>query len=226
MPDSVVRVLLVDDEDIVRMGLRLVLGADPAIEVVGEAADGQQALTAVGTSRPDLVLMDIRMPRQDGLTALREIRRQHPGLPVVMLTTFDTDEMVLTALRDGASGFLLKSTHPAQLIEAVHAAAAGRPMLSPSVTAQLIAAVGRQTAPDAAAAAHQQLARLTEREADVAQAVAQGLSNHQIADRLYLSVGTVKTHVTHILEKLGLDNRVQIALLVRDATGTGPAHQE
>ena len=172
MADRVVRVLLVDDEDIVRMGLRMVLGADPSIEVVGEAADGQQAVSAVGTSRPDLVLMDIRMPRQDGLTALREIRGQHPGLPVVMLTTFDTDEMVLTALRAGASGFLLKSTHPAQLIEAVHAAAAGRPMLSPSVTTQLIAAVGRQTAPAAAASAQVQLARLTEREADVAQAVA------------------------------------------------------
>lgn len=221
MADRVVRVLLVDDEDIVRMGLRMVLGADPSIEVVGEAADGQQAVSAVGTSRPDLVLMDIRMPRQDGLTALREIRGQHPGLPVVMLTTFDTDEMVLTALRAGASGFLLKSTHPAQLIEAVHAAAGGRPMLSPSVTTQLIAAVGRQTAPAAAASAQVQLARLTEREADVAQAVAEGLSNSQIADRLYLSIGTVKTHVTHILEKLGLDNRVQIALLVRDASGIG-----
>jgi len=214
-----VRVLLVDDEDLVRIGLRMVLGADPAVEVVGEAADGQEALRLVASTQPDVVLMDIRMPRLDGLEALRRLRPAAPDVAVVVLTTFDTDDMVVTALREGATGFLLKNTPPADLLAAVHAAAEGRPMLSPSVTAQLIAAVthgpDRETAQDA----RRRLAALTERETEVAEAVARGLSNQGIAAELFMSVGTVKTHIGHLFDKLGVDNRVQVALLVRDAAG-------
>lgn len=219
MTDDVIRVLLVDDEELVRTGLRLVLGADPGIEVVGEARDGAEAVALVDRDAPDVVLMDIRMPRVDGLEALRRIRAGHPRLAVVVLTTFDTDDMVLTALRDGATGFLLKNTPPADLLTAVRTVAAGQPMLSPSVTAQLIAAVGH--GPDRAtqAQARDRLATLTERELDVARAIARGLSNADIAADLYMSIGTVKTHVGHLFDKLGLDNRVQVALLVRDADG-------
>ena len=219
MTAGTVRVLLVDDEDLVRIGLRMVLGADPAVEVVGEAADGQEALRLVASTQPDVVLMDIRMPRLDGLEALRRLRPAAPDVAVVVLTTFDTDDMVVTALREGATGFLLKNTPPADLLAAVHAAAEGRPMLSPSVTAQLIAAVthgpDRETAQDA----RRRLAALTERETEVAEAVARGLSNQGIAAELFMSVGTVKTHIGHLFDKLGVDNRVQVALLVRDAAG-------
>lgn len=219
MTAGTVRVLLVDDEDLVRIGLRMVLGADPAVEVVGEAADGQEALRLVASTQPDVVLMDIRMPRLDGLEALRRLRPAAPDVAVVVLTTFDTDDMVVTALREGATGFLLKNTPPADLLAAVHAAAEGRPMLSPSVTAQLIAAVthgpDRETAQDA----RRRLAALTERETEVAEAVARGLSNQDIAAELFMSVGTVKTHIGHLFDKLGVDNRVQVALLVRDAAG-------
>ncbi|MCG7286861.1 response regulator transcription factor [Cellulomonas sp. ACRRI] len=221
-PDGV-RVLLVDDEELVRTGLRLVLGGDPGIVVVGEAGDGRRALDLVRALDPDVVLMDIRMPQMDGLEALRRLRTAPASGPrrpaVVVLTTFDTDDMVLTALRDGADGFLLKNTAPPDLVAAVRAVAAGRPMLSPSVTEQLIAAVARR--PDSAlvADARARLATLTEREAEVAAAVARGLSNADIATELYMSVGTVKTHVGHLFDKLGVDNRVQVALLVRDAEG-------
>lgn len=219
MNESPVRVLVVDDEELVRTGLRLVLGGDPGIDVVGEAADGSDALRAVERLTPDVVLMDIRMPRMDGLEALRRLRSTHPALAVVVLTTFDTDDLVLTALRDGATGFLLKNTPPPDLIAAVRTAAAGQPMLSPSVTAQLIAAVSG--GPDLAttAQARRRLQLLTDREVEVARAVARGLSNADIAAELFLSIGTVKTHIGHLFEKLGLDNRVQIALLVRDAEG-------
>lgn len=215
-----IRVLLVDDEGLVRMGLRLVLGGDPGIEVVGEAEDGREALDAVRRTEPDVVLMDIRMPRLDGLAALRELRTRPDGGPaVIVLTTFDTDDLVLTALRDGASGFLLKNTAPQDLVDAVRAVAAGQPMLSPSVTAQLIAAVGR--GPDQARTqdAQARLATLTDREREVADAVARGLANADIAADLFMGVGTVKTHIGHLFDKLGVDNRVQIALLVRDAEG-------
>lgn len=219
MGDGTIRVLLVDDEALVRIGLRMVLGADPTIEVVGEAGDGQRALALVEQTHPDVVLMDIRMPALDGLEALRRLRPAYPDLAVVMLTTFDTDDMVLTALREGATGFLLKNTPPEELLTAVRTVAGGQPMLSPSVTAQLIAAVAQ--GPDRATGhdARRQLGLLTEREAEVAAAVARGLSNAEIATELYMSVGTVKTHIGHLFDKLGLANRVQIALLVRDAEG-------
>jgi DNA-binding NarL/FixJ family response regulator len=219
MTEGPVRVLLADDEELVRTGLRLVLGADPGIEVVGEAEDGEQAVHLVDRVLPDVVLMDIRMPHLDGLAALRRIRAAHPALAVVVLTTYDTDDTVLTALQDGATGFLLKNTAPAELVAAVRAVAAGKPMLSPSVTAQLIRAVGSGPDRSATADARRRLGELTEREVEVARAVARGLSNADIAAELYLSVGTVKTHIGHLFDKLGLDNRVQVALLVRDAEG-------
>ncbi len=212
-----VRVVLVDDEQLVRAGLRMMLGADPGIDVVGEADDGVQALRLVGETSPQVVLMDIRMPRMDGLEALRRLRTTHPDLAVIMLTTFDTDDMVLTALRDGATGFLLKNTAPPDLLAAVRAVSAGRPILSPSVTAQLIAAVAHRTDRGTVTDARERLATLTEREAEVAQAVARGLSNAGIAAELLMSIGTVKSHIGHLFDKLGVDNRVQIALMVRDA---------
>ncbi|MFF3063432.1 response regulator [Oerskovia sp. NPDC057915] len=216
-PEQPIRVLLVDDEQLVRAGLRMMLGADPGIDVVGEADDGAQALRLVEETSPQVVLMDIRMPRMDGLEALRRLRTTHPDLAVIVLTTFDTDDMVLTALRDGATGFLLKNTAPPDLLAAVRAVSAGRPILSPSVTAQLIAAVSQRTDRGTVTDARERLATLTEREAEVAQAVARGLSNAGIAAELFMSIGTVKSHIGHLFDKLGVDNRVQIALLVRDA---------
>ncbi|MBD7949528.1 MULTISPECIES: response regulator [Oerskovia] len=216
-PEVPIRVLLVDDEQLVRAGLRMMLGADPGMDVVGEADDGAQALRLVGETSPQVVLMDIRMPRMDGLEALRRLRATHPDLAVIMLTTFDTDDMVLTALRDGATGFLLKNTAPPDLLAAVRAVSAGRPILSPSVTAQLIAAVSQRADRGAVTDARERLATLTEREAEVAQAVARGLSNAGIAAELFMSIGTVKSHIGHLFDKLGVDNRVQIALMVRDA---------
>lgn len=216
-PGEPIRVLLVDDEQLVRAGLRMMLGADPGMEVVGEADDGVQALRLVGETSPQVVLMDIRMPRMDGLEALRRLRATHPDLAVIMLTTFDTDDMVLTALRDGATGFLLKNTAPPDLLAAVRAVSAGRPILSPSVTAQLIAAVSQRADRGTVTDARERLATLTEREAEVAQAVARGLSNAGIAAELFMSIGTVKSHIGHLFDKLGVDNRVQIALMVRDA---------
>jgi len=211
------RVVLVDDDTLVRAGLRLILGGDRAIEIVGEASDGIAAVAEIARTRPDVVLMDIRMPRRDGLAALEIARAADPGLKVVVLTTFDADDMVLTALRLGAAGFLLKDTPPAELVAAVRLVAEGRSMLSPSVTQQLIAAVARQPVDDRAETARARLAALTERELEVALAVGTGLSNADIATRLFLSVATVKTHVGRVLDKLGADNRVQVAICVHDA---------
>lgn len=215
--DRPVTVLLVDDDALVRSALRLILGGDPAIVVVGEAADGIDGLALVESLRPDVVLMDIRMPRLDGLAATERALALHPELTVVVLTTFDTDDMVLSALRIGARGFLLKDTPPEQLVAAVRAAAAGQPMLSPSVTGQLIAAVSQAPVPRQDAGARARLATLTEREHEVALAVAQGLSNAEIAATLFMSVATVKSHVGRLFGKLGVENRVQVAICVHEA---------
>lgn len=212
-----VRVVIADDESLVRTGLRLILGMDPVIQVVAEAEDGAQAVDQVRRHAPDVVLLDIRMPRQDGITALRRITADAPGVRVIVLTTFDTDEMVLRALRDGAAGFLLKDTPAPDLVQAVRDAAAGRSPLSPSVTHQLIAAVVRHAPDEAAGDARDRVATLTARELEVAVAVAAGLSNADIAQSLYMSVTTVKSHLGAIFVKLGASNRVQIAMLVRDA---------
>lgn len=215
-PPQPVSVLLVDDDALVRSALRLILGGDPAITVVGEASDGQEGVALVESLRPDVVLMDIRMPRLDGLAATEQALALQPDLVVVVLTTFDTDDMVLSALRLGARGFLLKDTPPVDLVAAVRAAAAGQPMLSPSVTGQLIAAVAA-SGPRQDAEARARLATLTEREHEVALAVASGQSNAEIAASLFMSVATVKSHVGRLFGKLGVENRVQVAICVHEA---------
>ncbi|WP_405950720.1 response regulator transcription factor [Streptomyces prunicolor] len=217
-----IRVLLVDDDPLVRSGLRLMLGGADDIEVVAEAADGDEVLALVDEHAPDLVLMDIRMPGVDGLEATERLRAR-PGAPaVVMLTTFKDDEQVLGALRAGAAGFLLKHTPPAEIVAAVRRVKAGEPVLSPAVTEQLIARVtqgGDTTVPrrPETAEARIRLDRLGDREREVAVAVGRGRTNAEIAAELYMSVATVKAHVSHILTKLEHTNRVQIALTVHYA---------
>ena len=215
---SAVRVVIVDDDALVRAGLAMILGGDDGIQVVGQAGDGEEGVATAIRLRPDIVLMDIRMPVLDGLGATIRLLEQPSPPKVIVLTTFDADDYVVRALRDGASGFLLKDTPPAQIVDAVHKVAAGDHMLSPSVTAQLIARLG-DTAPvdDRASHARALLASLSEREREVAVAVGQGLANAQIAAELYMSVATVKAHVSRILDKLGVENRVQVAICVHDA---------
>jgi DNA-binding NarL/FixJ family response regulator len=218
---GVVRLAVVDDDPMVRAALRMMLGGDSGLSVVAEAGDGEEALRVVPASDADVVLMDIRMPVRDGLSATEELLAADPRLKVIVLTTFDTDDMVLRALRIGAAGFLLKDTPPARLVEAIRTVAAGQPMLSPSVTAQLIAAVTRADrdpgGQDRTRSARAALDALTDRERDVADAVARGLSNADIAAELYMGVPTVKTHVGRLFTKLGVENRVQVAILVHDA---------
>ena len=218
---GVVRLVVVDDDPMVRAALRMMLGGDSGLVVVAEASDGEEALRVVPASDADVVLMDIRMPVRDGLSATEELLSADPALKVIVLTTFDTDDMVLRALRIGAAGFLLKDTPPARLVEAIRTVASGQPMLSPSVTAQLIAAVNRTDRAaeeqDRRRSARDALDNLTERERDVADAVARGMSNADIAAELYMGVPTVKTHVGRLFTKLGVENRVQVAILVHDA---------
>jgi DNA-binding NarL/FixJ family response regulator len=212
-----IRVLVADDDALVRSGLLLILGGAHDIEVVGQAVDGRDAVTATREHRPDVVLMDIRMPRMDGLEATEHIQSWDVPPKGIVLTTFDADDYVTRALGAGASGFLLKDTAPAAIIEAIRRVADGDPMLSPSVTARLIAQLRAGAAPDRSRQAKKRLARLTERERDVAVAVGQGLTNAEIAGRLHLSVPTVKAHIGRLFAKLGCDNRVQIAICVHDA---------
>ncbi|WP_436519987.1 response regulator [Actinoplanes sp. HUAS TT8] len=213
---SAVRVLIVDDDPLVRAGLSMILSGADDVRVVGEASDGGEVPSAVAAHRPDVVLMDIRMPGIDGLTATETLRRRPDAPEVLVLTTFDADEFVLRALRAGAAGFLLKDTPPAQIRAAVLRVAAGEATLSPSVTRQLITHVTATPQPDRGQAG-QRLDRLSTRELDVALAVAQGKSNAEISADLFMSVATVKAHVSRLLTKLSLNNRVQIALLVHDA---------
>ncbi|MCK9896756.1 response regulator transcription factor [Frankia sp. AgB32] len=211
----IVRVLIVDDDPLVRAGLVMMLDGAAGIAVVGHAGDGAQALGAVDAHHPDVVLMDLRMPVMDGLTATRRLRaRPHPP-DVVVLTTFDTDDHVLAALRAGAGGFLLKDAPPARIVEAVLRVAAGEPILAPAVTRRLL----ERTTADAAvhARARAALAQLTPRERDVALGIGRGRTNAEIAADLHLSVATVKAHITRVLTRLTLTNRTQIALLVHDA---------
>jgi DNA-binding NarL/FixJ family response regulator len=218
---DVVRLLVVDDDPLVRMGLGMVFGRRDDLDVVAEAGDGEEALAAVEAHRPDVVLMDIRMPRMDGLTATERLRERGGGPEVIVLTTFDADEQVLRALRAGAAGFLLKDTPPAEIVRAIHLVAAGEALLSPGVTRRLIDHVA---APGGDAGAGERrrralglLDRLTEREHEVAVAIGQGRTNAEIAKALFMSVPTAKAHVSRLLVKLELNNRVQIALLVHDA---------
>jgi DNA-binding NarL/FixJ family response regulator len=202
-----IRVVLVDDQAMVRTGLRMVLAAEPDIEVVGEAADGAAGIRVVTETTPDVVLLDIRMPGMDGLEAARRIIAADLPTKVVVLTTFDEDEYVAAALRAGVSGFLLKVAPPEDLVVAVRTVAAGQGLLDPAVTLRVIESFATAPAPDPVRAGA--LAQLTERETDVLQLVASGLTNAEIAARLYLGEATVKTHVSRVLLKLGLRDRVQ-----------------
>jgi DNA-binding NarL/FixJ family response regulator len=212
-----VSVLIVDDDPLVRSGLALILGGAPSVEVVAQAANGRDGIAAVSEHRPDVVLMDIRMPVMDGIEATAALSAL-PGPPkVIVLTTFDADDYVLRALGAGASGFLLKDTAPEDIVAAVLKVADGEPMLSPSVTTTLIQQVTAQRSPERSRTAWVRMQRLTERERDVALAVGRGLSNAEVAAELYLSVPTVKAHIGRLFMKLEVDNRVQIALCVHDA---------
>jgi DNA-binding NarL/FixJ family response regulator len=213
-----IRVLLVDDDPLVRAGLSFMLGGAPDIEIAGQAGDGSEVPALVAETRPDVVLMDIRMPDVDGLAATEALRARPDAPEVIVLTTFHADEQVLRALRAGAAGFVLKDTAPAEIVEAVRRVASGAPVLSPTVTRQLITrATGPDPQQDRRARARERLAELADREREVAVAVGRGASNAEIAAELYMSVATVKAHVSRILAKLGLNNRVQIALLTHDA---------
>ncbi|MCW2850842.1 MAG: Two component transcriptional regulator, LuxR family [Nocardioides sp.] len=214
---SAVRVLIVDDDPLVRSALGLMLGGQADVEVVGEAADGRDGIALARQLAPDVVLMDIRMPRLNGLDATQVLRDEPRPPRVIVLTTFDADEHVLGALAAGADGFLLKDTPPAQILEAIRKVASGEPILSPSATRTLIDRVRTESGDGRAAEAARRLSLLTEREREVALAVGGGLSNAEIAAALLLSVPTVKAHVSRLFEKLGTTNRVQIAICVHDA---------
>jgi DNA-binding NarL/FixJ family response regulator len=208
-----IRVLIVDDDALVRTGLSMMLAGAEDLRIVAEADDGDKVGALVAEHTPDVVLMDIRMPRVDGLAATEQIRGRDGAPEIIILTTFDADEHVVRALRAGAGGFLLKDTPPAEIINAIRRVAAGEPILSPSVTRRLIAQVTEvHRSP-----ARELLSQLSDREREVVVAIGQGKSNAQIGTELYMSVATVKAHVSRLLTKLGLNNRVQVALLAHDA---------
>jgi len=211
------RVLIVDDDPLVRSALSLMLGGQPDIAVVGEAGDGRDGVRMARERRADVVLMDIRMPQVSGLEATRTLYADPDPPHVIVLTTFDADEHVMSALAAGADGFLLKDTPPAQILEAIRSVADGNPMLSPSVTRTLIDKVRTDPAADRAVEARRRLEALTDRELEVALAVGRGMSNAEIASELFLSVPTVKAHVSRLFEKLEVTNRVQIAICVHEA---------
>ena len=202
-----IRVLIADDHALARGGLSGMLAADPDFEIVGEAGDGVEAVEQARTLRPDVVVMDIRMPRLDGIEATRRIRGEPDAPCILVLTTFDLDEYVYEALRAGAGGFLLKDAPPSQLREAVRTVAAGETLLAPAVTRRLVERFVQRPAPDAEA--EKRLAQLTERELEILKLIGTGLSNGEIAAQLFLSEATVKTHFTRIASKLGLRDRVQ-----------------
>ena len=206
------RVLVADDQHLLRAGIAGILNAAPDIQVIAEAGDGHQAVELAGTHRPDVTLMDIRMPQLDGIEATHRIIAAAPDAKILILTTFDLDAYVYEALRAGASGFLLKDTPPRQLMEAVRTVATGDTLLAPAITKRLIA---RFTAhhPLPAASVPKGLENLTDREREVLGLVAQGLTNHEIARQLYIGLGTAKTHVRNLLAKLGARDRVQLVIL-------------
>jgi DNA-binding NarL/FixJ family response regulator len=215
-----VRVLLVDDDDLMRAGLTAVLSSDETIEVVGEASDGHAAVERATALRPDVVLMDVRMPSLDGIAATREVLAVSPDVRVVILTTFEQDDYIFGALSAGASGFLLKRTRPEDLIAAIHTIAAGDSLLSPSVTRTVIDRMARQPAPDASS--ETRLDELTPREREVLELIARGLSNGEIAAALVVEESTVKTHVKRILRKLRLRDRVHAVIFAYESGLTRP----
>ena len=214
MTIATTRLLIVDDDPLVRSALTFMLGGQPDLKVVGEAGDGHEGLARAAELRPDVVLMDIRMPRLNGLDATRVLLDRTDPPRVIVLTTFDADEYVVEALAAGADGFLLKDTPPPDVVAAIRKVAQGDPMLSPTVTRSLIRRIATSNrSPEAVT----RLEALTDRERDVALAVGRGLSNAEIATELFLSVPTVKSHVSRVFDKLGATNRVQVALCVHDA---------
>ncbi|MEZ4361704.1 MAG: response regulator transcription factor [Kofleriaceae bacterium] len=208
-----IRVLIVDDQALFREGLRTLLEAQEGVTIVGEAADGQQALDQAATARPDVVLMDMKMPRLDGVAATRRLRAAHPDCRVVALTTFDDDEYVFEALRAGAVGYLLKDASSERLVEAIRAAARGESFLQPSVASKVVAEFSRLPARPSTALA--ELA-LSDRELEVLRLIARGSSNKEIAAALFVAEGTVKNHLTNIFGKLGVSDRTQAALRARE----------
>jgi DNA-binding NarL/FixJ family response regulator len=212
---SPVRVLIVDDDDLMRAGLRSVLSSDATIEVVAEAGDGRAGVERVRELRPDIVLMDVRMPDLDGISATREVLAARPDVKVVILTTFEEDEYIFGALRAGASGFLLKRTSPEELIRALHTVAAGESLLSPPVTRRVIERMAQEPAPEASSS--ERLDVLTPREREVLELVARGLSNGEIAKTFVIEESTVKTHVKRILMKLRLRDRVQAVIFAYES---------
>ena len=210
-----IRVALVDDQAMVRVGLRLVLEGEPDIEVVGEASDGGDAVDLVAGTHPDVVLMDVRMPRVDGIEASRRVLAAHPGTKVVVLTTFDEDAHVAAALRAGVSGFLLKVAPPEQLVEAVRTVAGGGGLLDPAVTLRVIEGFAR--APEPNTPRSTELDQLTSREIDVLRLVAQGLTNAEVAARLYLGEATVKAHLSRVLMKANLRTRVEAVVFAYES---------
>ncbi|HEY1273547.1 MAG TPA: response regulator transcription factor [Thermoleophilaceae bacterium] len=215
-----IRVLIVDDDDLMRAGLRGVLSSDPGIEVAGEANDGRDALYRTRLLSPDVVLMDVRMPDLDGIGATRELLAAFPETRVVILTTFEQDDYIFGALSAGASGFLLKRTRPEELIAAIHTIASGDSLLSPSVTSRVIERMAAHPEPDASHEAR--LAELTPREREVLELVARGLSNGEIAAELVIEESTVKTHVKRVVGKLGVRDRVQAVIFAYESGLAGP----
>jgi len=220
----VTKVLVVDDQALVRGGFRLILDAQPDLEVVGEAADGREALSKARQLRPDVVLMDVRMPGMDGLEATRQLCAHGDAPRVLMLTTFDLDEHVYDALRAGASGFLLKDVRPEQLVDAVRVVAAGETLLAPAITQRLVEQYVRRARPGAARP--EVLAPLTDRELAVLRMIARGRSNAEIARDLYLSEATVKSHVTHVFGKLRLRDRAQAVVVAYESGLVEPGSSE
>lgn len=207
-----IRLLIVDDEAMVRTGLRLILETEPDLRVIGEAANGMEAIEAAAGLRPDVILMDVRMPRMDGVEACRRLV-EASGAKVVVLTTFDLDEHLFASVRAGASGFLLKASPPDELVAAIHAAHAGNALVEPRMTKRLMEEFARRPGLTPRGEIPARLAALTERELDVLKEVARGQSNAEIGEQLYIGEATVKTHVTHILTKLGLRDRIQAVVL-------------